>query len=439
LSNRPGSHNIFFGWWTVLACSIVGFLGVGIVGPGLSVLFKPIAAELDLSRAVASLAASVQSVGQGISGPTAGWAADRYGPRRIMLLGIVLLVLGLVAMYFVRSLWAFLLVWGLLVGVGFSFGCTLVTDIAIVRWFVKKSGMAVNIKFAVQSLSGLLLLPAIAWFSTLYDWRMTCVSAAVLIGVVCIPLIWFFVKQHRPEHYGLLPDGAARAEATATGTQVDTGATIDRDPAPDYTLRQTIKTRAYWLMIVVAGLSGAAAPMMGVHCIPFLTDMGIEPVAAAAMMAIVLTSGIPARLITGFVLDRVKTGGLRNIIGAGLLLQAAGVTAFLMTRSVAMIYVWFFLFGIGAGVTQSVQIPLWARYFGRKAYGAILGSTMAMNVPVALIAPVYIGRIYDQHGSYMGVIVALAILTALSGVVAFFISPPGRTTAAGAPTSQETV
>jgi len=391
-------------------------------------LFKPIAAELDLSRAVASMAASVQSVGQGISGPTAGWAADRYGPRRIMLLGIILLVLGLVAMYFVRSLWSFLLVWGLLVGVGFSFGCTLVTDTAIVRWFVKKSGMAVNIKFAVQNLSGLLLLPAIAWFSTLYDWRVTCVTAAVLIGVVCIPLTWFFVRPHRPEHYGLLPDGAPQAETAATDTRVDS---VDGDigRAPEFTLRQTMKTRAYWLMIVVAYLSGAAAPIMGVHCIPFLTDKGIEPVRAAAMMAVVLTSGIPARLITGFVLDRVKTADLRNIIGAGLLLQAAGVTAFVLTRSLAMIYVWFFLFGIGAGVTQSVQIPLWARYFGRKAYGAILGSSMAMNVPVALIAPVYIGRIYDQYGSYMGVITALAILTAISGVVAFFISPPRRTVA----------
>ena len=144
------------------------------------------------------------------------------------------------------------------------------------------------------------------------------------------------------------------------------------------------------------------------------------------MMAIILTSGIPARLVTGFVLDRVRTVNLRMIIGAGYLLQAAGVTAFVLTRSVTMIYVWFLLFGIGSGITQSVQIPLWGRYFGRKAYGAILGSTMAMNVPVALVAPVYIGSVYDRYGSYMGVITALAILSALSGVLAFFIRPPAR-------------
>jgi MFS family permease len=424
MTDTRGAPKVFFGWWTVLACSVVGFLGVGIVGPGLSVLFKPIAAELGLSRAVASMAVSVQSLGQGVSGPTAGWAADRYGPRRVMLVGITLLVLGLVTMYFIRSLWSFLLVWGLLVGIGFSLGCTVVTDTAIVRWFVRKSGLAVNAKFAFQGLSGLVLLPLIAWFATAHGWRLTYVVAAGVIASVCLPLVWLFVRPHRPEHYGLRPDGATAAEATADMAAMDLAGT--QGPTAEYSLRQTMKTRAYWLMIFVAYLSGAAAPIMGVHCIPFLTDMGIAPVAAAGMMAIVLTSGIPARLVTGFVLDRVKTVNLRIIIGVGYLVQATGVAAFLLTRSVSMIYLWFFLFGIGSGVTQSVQIPLWARYFGRKAYGAILGSSMAMNVPVALVAPVYIGWVYDRYGSYLSVITALAILLALSGALAFFILPPRR-------------
>ena len=422
----PKSSKIFFGWWTVVACSVVGFLGVGVASSGLSVLFKPIAAELGLSRAVASLAGGVQSVGQGISGLAGGRATDRYGPRVAMLIGIGLLVLGLALMYFVRSLWAFLLVWGILVGIGFSFGCTFVTDTAIVRWFARKSGVAVNTKFAVQSLSGVILLPAIAWFTTSQGWRLTCAVAAAVIAMVCIPLTWFLVKPHRPEHYGLPPDGATsrsgdgRPEESSGRMAVQTRGL---DP-PDFTLRQAMRSRIYWIMILVAYLSGAAAPMMGVHCIPFLTDMGLSPVRAAATMSIVLTSSIPARLVTGFVLDRVKTINLRFMIASGFFLQAAGVTAFLVTRSMTMIYVWFFLFGIGGGITQSVQIPLWARYFGRRAYGAILGSSMAMNVPMALAAPVYIGWVYDRTGTYLGVIFALAVLVGLAGVAAFFILPP---------------
>ncbi len=415
---RQRSGDVFFGWWTVLACSVVGFLGVGVVSQGLSVLFKPIANELGLSRAVVSMAASVQSLGQGISGPIAGWGADRYGPRRVMLLGIVLLAVGLVAMAFIRSLWSFLLVWGLLVAVGFSVGCTLVTDTAIVRWFVRRSGVAINTKFALQSLSGLLLLPPIAWLTASHGWRAACVTAAVLISAVCLPLVWLFVRPHPPEYYGLRPDGGLANKAKAV--RVDPAV----DGSAEFTLKETMKARAFWLMMLVAYLSGAAAPMMGIHCIPFLTDMGITPVAAAGMMAIILTSGIPARLITGFVLDRLRTTHLRLIMGAGFLLQALGVTAFVLTRSIFMIYVWFFLYGVGGGVTQSIQIPLWARYFGRKAYGSILGWSMALNVPVALVAPVYIGSVYDRYGTYIGVIIALAALLAAAGVVAFMVVPP---------------
>jgi MFS family permease len=418
----PKNPKVFPGWWVVLASSVIGFLGVGIASSGLSVLFKPIAEELGLSRAAASWASGIQALGQGISGLTGGRATDRYGPRRIVIIGIVLLVIGLVAMFFVNSLWTYLLAWGLLIGVGFSFGCTFVTDTAIVRWFMKKSGVAINIKFAVQSLSGLLLLPAIAWFTNSQGWRLTSVVSAAIIAVICLPLAWFLIKPHPPEYYGLRVDGI-------TPVPEDTGPTKSsvekhNSEVADFTFGQALRSPAYWLLTLVSYLTGAAAPIMGVHCIPFLTDRNIDPVQAAGIMSIILTAGIPMRLITGFLLDRVKTANLRFMMAIGFLIQAVGVMVFLFTGSATTIYIWFLLYGIGNGIYQGVLIPLWARYFGRKAYGAILGSTMAVHVPIAVAAPVFIGWIYDQTGSYMSVIIALAVLLAIAGVVVSFILPP---------------
>lgn len=418
--NVSRSPKVYFGWWIVLATSIIGFLGVGIASAGLSVFFKPIAEELGLSRAAASWASGIQSLGQGISGLTGGRATDRYGPRRIIIIGIIFLTLGLTAMYFVHSLWSFLVAWGLLVGIGFSFGCTFVTDAAIVRWFIRKSGIAINAKFAVQALSGIALLPLIAYFTTTQGWRVTAVGAAVIVAVVCIPLAWFLVKPQPPEYYGLAVDGISGSGSTV---QKEKRAVEDEPPA-EYSLKQTLRSPVYWGLISVSYLSAAAAPIMGVHCIPFLTDRGISPVQAAGMMAIILTSGIPVRLITGFLLDRVRTSRLRYMTATGYLMQAVGVTVFLLTRNTVGIYVWFFLFGIGNGISQGVQIPLWARYFGRKAYGAILGSTMAVNVPIAVAAPVIIGMIYDHSGSYMSVIIALAVFSAIASIVVSLIRPP---------------
>jgi len=411
--------DIFFGWWTVLASGIIGFLGVGFVGLGFSVLFKPIAAELELNRAVTSMAASVQTLGRGILSPVGGWISDKHGPRLIMFFGIFCLVLGCIMMYFVNSLWSYLVVWGVLIGAGHSLGYTIITDKAIINWFVKKSGIALNTKFAIQSLAGILLLPLIAWLVDNKGWRETCIIAGVVIALVSFPLTWFFVKKHRPEYYGLLPDGAQAKEDTAEENH-----NIEKTEEVEFTFRQTMKTPSYWLIITVGAIFSLALPIMNVHCIPFLTDMEIEPVKAASMMAIIVTAGIPARLIGGYFVDRVKIGQLRFIIAAGYLLQAIGITTFLVSKSVDMIYIWFLLFGFGQGISQSVQLPLYARYFGRKAYGSILGSTMAMNIPTGLIAPVYTGWVYDTTGSYMNVFFLFAVLLGVAGVIACFVIPP---------------
>ena len=411
--------DIFFGWWTVLATGIIGFLGAGFVGLGFSVLFKPIAAELELNRAVTSMAASVQTLGRGILSPVGGWISDKYGPRQIMFFGIFCLVLGCIMMYFVNSLWSYLVVWGVLIGAGHSLGYTIITDKAIINWFVKKSGIALNTKFAIQSLAGLLLLPLIAWLVDNKGWRETCIIAGVVIALVSFPLTWFFVKKHRPEYYGLLPDGAKTVEDITEANQ-----NTEKTEEVEFTFRQTMKTPSYWLIITVGAIFSLALPIMNVHCIPFLTDMDIESVQAASMMAIIITAGIPARLIGGYFVDRVKRGQLRFIIAAGYLLQAIGITTFLVSKSVDMIYVWFLLFGFGQGISQSVQLPLYARYFGRKAYGSILGSTMVMNVPTGLIAPVYTGWVYDNTGSYMDVFFLFAVLLGVAGVIACFVIPP---------------
>ena len=203
---RKKLSDIYFGWWTVLATGIIGFLGIGFVGLGFSVFFKPIAAELGLNRAVTSMAASVQTLGRGILSPTGGWIADKYGPRMIMFFGIFCLVLGCMLMYFVNSLWSYLVVWGVLIGAGHSLGYTIVTDKAIINWFVRKSGMALNTKFAIQSLAGISLLPLLAWMVENQGWRVTSVIVGIVLAIVSVPLTWFFVKKHRPEYYGLLPE-----------------------------------------------------------------------------------------------------------------------------------------------------------------------------------------------------------------------------------------
>jgi MFS family permease len=424
--NRTAKFSrIFFGWWTVLAGGIIAFLGVGFAGYGFSVLFKPIAADLMLNRAMTSAANSVQNLGNGVAGPLGGWASDKYGPKWVIILGIICMVASCVLMYFVNSLWALLIIWGLLMGIGFSFGFSIIIDKAIVNWFVKKSGVALNIKFGIQSLSALFLLPVVAWLIDSQGWRLTCVIMAIVIAVVSFPLAWFFIKANKPEHYGFLPDGQAESKmAVSSQTSNNEVVPAIKSDVQEFTFRQTAKTLGFWILIAVVAISGLATPIMGVHSVPFLTDMGIDPDKAAGMMSIWITCSIPARIFAGFMVDRMKIDSMRWVIVVGYLLQALSVTIYLTTRNPVTIYVWFVLYGIGQGISSGAFIPVIASYFGRKYFGSIMGTMLLLNLPITLAAPVYVGWVYDTTRSYTSVFFLLAGLLALSGVVAAFILPP---------------
>jgi len=426
LIQRRRFSKIFFGWWTVLAGGIIALWGHGFHAYGISALFKPISSELGFSRAATSIAASIGRLEGGFESPLTGWITDKYGPRWIILSGVFIISVSLILMNFIDSLWTFYLVWGVMLGTGCNIALTLPVDVAISNWFVKKRGLALSIKWVFSGLSGVLVMPLIAWLITTQGWRITCVFGGVVMALVGLPLIWFFVKQRRPEYYGLLPDGATVGEEL-----VDTKQMIDRGveyaaevEEVEFTARQALRTPAYWLLIVVQAIHGLVAPVMSIHCIPFLTDRGIDPLAAAGMMAIMLSASIPARFVGGLIADRVKIGHLRFIMGGVYFLQAVGITVFLLNQTTAMIYVWFILYGIGQGASITINNLMRARYFGRKALGSIRGTSMMFMTPVGVIAPIYAGWIYDTTGSYMSAFTLFAGLLAVSAALFPFIRPP---------------
>jgi cyanate permease len=412
-------HKIFFGWWTVLACGIIGFVGVGFGFHGFSVLFKPLAAELELSRAATSMAVSIAAVMGGLAGPLGGWANDKYGPRRVMLIGIIILATGFTAMFFVNSLLSFLFAWGVVVGLGVALGPAIMTDRAIVNWFVRKSGMAVNLKFAIQALAGISLVPLIAWLVTGQGWRITYLVGAAAVLLITIPLTWFFIKPHRPEYYGLLPDGVYKPVQTNDRFAIETDSVIS-----EFTFRQTIRTPAYRLVIVTGWITLLIYPMMTTHFVPFLTDRGIAPVLAASMFGVIYLINIPGRLIGGYFADRSPARRLPYIIALGYLIQACGVLVYLVREDITSIYVWIIFFGFGDGITRSIAFPLMVRYFGRISFGSITGLTSMLNIPFNLLAPIYIGWIFDTSGSYSRFIVLIPVLQIIASIVACFIRRP---------------
>ncbi len=426
LIKRRRSPKIFFGWWTVLATGINGMWAAGYHGYGFSAFFKPISSDLGFSRAVTSVASSIGSFEGGFEAPLSGWIADRFGPRWIILAGVLLYFVGYILMNFVNSLWAFYLVWGVIIGTGFNMGQTIPVDKAVANWFVKKRGLALSIRRMFSGLGGVVVLPLVVWLITTQGWRMTCVIGGLMMGFVGLPLIWFFVKQQRPECYGLLPDGAEVEEETGEVKQmIDRGTEYAAEVEEvEFTLRQAMRTPAYWLLIVAYASNTLVDPAIRLHAIPFLTDIGIDPLNAAGMMVIMYSASIPARLVGGIFADRLKRVRLRFLMVGAYLLQAAGMATFLLNQSIAMIYVWFILHGIGMGMSTSLLPLMTARYFGRKAFGSITGFSRVFMMPASIIAPVYAGWIYDTTGNYITAFTLFVALLAFSVLLMSLAWPP---------------
>jgi cyanate permease len=277
-----------------------------------------------------------------------------------------------------------------------------------------------------SGLSGVLVLPFIAWLITIQGWRMTLVIGGLVMWSVGLPLAWFSLKQRRPEYYGLLPDGATvEEEAADTSRMIDRGVEYATEVEEvEFTLRQAMRTRTYWLLIVANGLHSLAMPAINVHGIPFLTDIGIDQLKAAGMMAMMIAASLPARFLGGILIDRIRKNQLRFLVGGAYLLQAVGFAIYLLNPTIAMIYVWFILYGIGMGAGFVLMAPMRARYFGRKAFGSIAGSSRALMTPIGIATPIYLGWVYDTTGNYIGAFTLIAALLFISGVLAVTIMPP---------------
>jgi cyanate permease len=244
----------------------------------------------------------------------------------------------------------------------------------------------------------------------------------------CLILILVFIKQKKPEYYGMLPDGATvkpglNTDADLLGKGNEYATSVQEE---EFTVREAFKTRAFWLLITASMGQIIAFSGVTVHLIPFLTDTGISATTAGFMMSLLVLFSAPARLIVGILTDRLGKNAMSYMLAGFYFLECLGISIFLFRPSLITIYVFLILFGIGNGAPGTLNILLRGRYFGRKSYGTITGFTSVITAPAGLLAPIYAGWIFDTTGSYTFAFWTLAALTAVSTILALLIRPPRR-------------
>jgi hypothetical protein len=98
----------------------------------------------------------------------------------------------------------------------------------------------------------------------------------------------------------------------------------------------------------------------------------------------------------------------------------------MVSTNLQTVYLFSLVYGVGMGFSAGSIAPLRARFFGRKAFSTIHGTTSMLTMPASLIAPIYVGWVYDTTGSYTNAFTQAVIMGVIAVAAQFFLKPPKK-------------
>jgi MFS family permease len=413
-SLRSALRRVYFGWWVVAGTMGLQLLQSALLSQVFGVYVVAFTSEFGWSKAtVAGGFALIQLLG-GLLGPLQGYVLERLGPRRVIGFGVLVFGVGLASLGSVHTLAGY---YGalLIVGLGVSLTGFLSVTTAIVPWFHRRRSTALAAMALGASLGGL-LVPIVAGAVVAFGWRSTLVASGVIVVIGGLPAAALLRRE--PGRYGLQVDGGPRSLPDAAR-----GAIVvpDRDPEHDLTLRQAMRTRAFWAL----GIGHAAALLVVsavvVHLVPHLTEAaGMTLPAAAAVVASLTVVTAIGQLLGGLLGDRFDK---RRLAMAAMLAHGAALLALAWLAPTLGTGAFVVLHGLAWGVRGPLMGSMRADYFGATHFGSIMGASTLIFMVGQLLGPIIAGAMADAFGDYRWGFSVLAGL-AMAGSLAFRLATP---------------
>ncbi len=363
----------------------------GAIFYGFTTIIEPISLELAWSTWVIVLAASLRGVESSLLAPAVGALVDRYGPRRLMLVGVIITGGGLVLLSQTYSLPAYFGAF-ILITLGTSTANMTVVLTVVGRWFRRRLGLANGIAVSGFAAGGL-LVPVINAIIQGYDWRLAMLAMAGGMVVIVMPLIYFI----------RLPDASHPRSEAEFSPEPETrhGAAAAAIPEVDASVRQALHSRVFWHLVVA--YFGFALVIVAVitHIMPYLTSVGMTRFHAGWVAMAMPLASIVGRLGLGWLADRWQP---RLVILLAFLLVALGMVFFGLAQDQLNWLVPFLLiFTIGYGGVIALRPSLVQEYFGRARFGTIFGFLMAASMFGGVVGPPLAGWVYDVTGQYQSI------------------------------------
>ena len=408
----------FYGWTMLGALWTVMFLNLGFPAYGPAVINAAMAEALGLHRETLGDMFSVYMIMSGLPGPAVALSVNRFGVRRTLLLGSLLIIAGAVLMATVVSGgMGAMIAFGLLVGAGVATGSALAAQAGLARWFVRRRSLALSVLYSAGAIGGFVAAPLLnRVISTTHSWRTGWWVIAVLSALAaCIAVI--FVRE-RPEDVGQAADGF--------GPPREAGA-APRDTRPpfvtrhEWTLREALSHPSYWLILLsLVGGSGGYTLFLA-HGVVHLHDLGHSASVGAWAVGIMTVSGLIGKAFLAALGDRIDP---RYIWGVFMAIFALGLVLVVNARPLWQVYLFAVCLGIGFGGGLVCLMAVLSNYYGTRAFASLAGLAVAINTTLSAVAPKIAGRLYDEGLGYGGAFYFLAAWCFIGALALFFIRRP---------------
>jgi sugar phosphate permease len=325
----------------------------------------------------------------------AGWIIDRFGPRRVMLSGIMMGGIALIGLSTVTSLWQFYFFY-LFTALAYMCGGPLPNQVLISRWFNSARGKAMGIAYLGIGIGGMLVPQIARWLNLEFGWHQSLLLLGILMIVIALPMAWF-VSDNPP----------------GNSEQI-------KHEEPKILLSSILKRWPFYFLLIgsmcsIGAVSGTSQNLK----LFFSIDLKYSQEQSANIISLVLAASIIGRLLMGWLADQIPKKFVMILIYT---LVAGSIPLLYLATAQGVIYLFAVIFGIGLGGDYMIIPLMAAELFGVKVMGRIMGIILTADGLGEAFAPMLVGWLRDRSGSYAHGFAALMLL-AVIGIIAVSMLP----------------
>ncbi|HXJ77700.1 MAG TPA: MFS transporter [Candidatus Methylomirabilis sp.] len=371
------------------------------------VFFVALVEEFGWSRGATAGAFSVSSVVQGLLSPVVGVLVDRLGPRRVMLMGAVLLGGACAGSSRIASLGSLYLTTGVLGAAGVCAVGWVPSGALIARWFADRKGSVMGLAFSGMGMGVLVIGPVAQWLIVTRGWRAAYLVLGLGTLAVLLPLVWLGVRDAPGGLWSLRVPSRAQT------------------PGDDREVRAALRTRSFWALFFAYLCTPLAVFPVVTHQVAFAVDQGFPRLFVAGVFGLVGLMSVVGRIGFGVLADRLGRAASATLSYTATALGTLCLLGIEIRHHPAPLYGYAVLFGLGFGARGPIITAMASELFHGRRFGVIYGVLSVGNGIGGGIGPWFGGAIHDATGSYL-VAFLISIAFCALGSLCFWLAQPPR-------------